>query len=86
MSKEQIDSKVLAVRVPTQVFDKFKSQCSKEGFRMSEVIRLLVRDFSENGCLAVASIRDRLRFAVWQDDAETTEQKVKEMMPQKPQE
>jgi hypothetical protein len=49
MNKKQITSKILAVRVPTPIFDKFKQKCDEESFRMSEVIRLYIRDFSENG-------------------------------------
>ena len=59
MSKETIDSKTLAVRVPTQVFEKFKERCDQEGFRMSEVLRLYMREFSTHGPRgALAAVRD----------------------------
>ena len=46
--KKEIDSKVLAVRVPTPVFEKFQAKCEADGFRMSEVVRLYIRFFSDD--------------------------------------
>ena len=48
-NKKQIDSKIIAIRVPTPILEKFKLKCKIENFRMSEVIRLYIRYFSENG-------------------------------------
>lgn len=59
MNKKQTDSKVLAVRVPIQVFNKFKKRCIKEGFGMSEIVRLYIRDFSVNGPSgAIAALKE----------------------------
>jgi len=53
MSKEQKDSKVLAIRIPTPLFQKFKDKCDENSWRMSEVVRLYVRDFCEHGISGV---------------------------------
>lgn len=52
MSKETIDSKTLAVRVPTHIFEQFKERCDKDGFRMSELVRLFIRGFIQHGTYA----------------------------------
>ena len=49
MSKKAKDSKILAIRVPIPLFEKFKEKCDKETFGMSEIIRLYIRDFAEHG-------------------------------------
>ncbi len=49
MNKKSIKGKTLAIRVPDVLFDKFKEKCEKDSFRMSEVVRLFIRDFIENG-------------------------------------
>lgn len=59
--KKQMESKTLAVRVPIQVFNKFKERCDKEGFRMSEILRLYMGDFATNGPSgAVAALKEML--------------------------
>ena len=47
--KKKTKSKILAIRVPLPIFDKFKEKCELENFKMSEVIRLFLLDFSQNG-------------------------------------
>ena len=48
MNKQNAD-KVLAIRIPAPLFDKFKDECNKNYKTMSEALRDFIREYVKHG-------------------------------------
>lgn len=48
-NKKNIADKVLSVRVPSELFDKFKNLCDENYKTMSDTLRDYIRDYAKKG-------------------------------------
>jgi metal-responsive CopG/Arc/MetJ family transcriptional regulator len=49
MNNKNVADKVLAIRVPTPLFDKFKEKCNENFKSMSDTLRDFIRDYIKQG-------------------------------------
>jgi lauroyl/myristoyl acyltransferase len=47
--KKNVADKVLSIRVPTELFDKFKALCDQNYKTMSDTLRDFIRDYAKQG-------------------------------------
>lgn len=48
-NKKNIADKVLSVRIPSELFDKFKNLCDENYKTMSDTLRDYIRDYAKKG-------------------------------------